>query len=150
MQYVDSNVFLFPVLYPPDLESKAKKAKEILLQIENGTLLASTSTLTWDEVVWVATKLLGKTDGIMQGQKLLGFPNLKFINVDEEVIAKAQALMGKYKLSPRDSIHIASALSKKIKTILSDDADFHGIIDQKYLHIFLLRFFNRPPPDVIH
>jgi uncharacterized protein len=115
MQYVDSNVFLFSALYSPDLESKAKKAKEILVQIENGTLLASTSTLTWDEVVWVATKLLGKTDGIAQGQKLLGFPNLKFINADEEVIAQAQALMGKYKLSPRDSIHIASALSKKKK-----------------------------------
>jgi predicted nucleic acid-binding protein len=91
MQYVDSNVFLFPVLYAPDSEPKAKKAKEILLQIENGTLLASTSILTWDEVVWVATKLLGKTDGITQGQKLLGFPNLKFINVDEEVVAQARA-----------------------------------------------------------
>ncbi len=131
MQYVDSNVFLFSVLYSPDLEPKAKKAKEILVQIENGTLLASTSTLTWDEVVWVATKLLGKTDGIAQGQKLLGFPNLKFINVDEEVIAQAQALIGKYKLSPRDSIHIASALSKKIKTILSDDADFDQIKEIK-------------------
>ena len=131
MQYVDSNVFLFSALYSPDSEPKAKKAKEILVEIENGTRLASTSTLTWDEVVWVATKLLGKTDGIAQGQKLLGFPNLKFINVDEEVITQAQALIGKYKLSPRDSIHIASALSKKIKTILSDDADFDQIKEIK-------------------
>ena len=131
MQYVDSNVFLYPVLYPSDFEPKAKKAKEILVQIENGTLLASTSTLTWDEVVWVTTKLLGKTDGITQGQKILGFPNLKFINVDEEVISQAQALMSKYKLNPRDSIHIASALSKKIKTILSDDADFDQITEIK-------------------
>jgi uncharacterized protein len=131
MQYVDSNVFLFPVLYSADSESKAKKAKEILLQIEKGTLLASTSTVTWDEVVWVTTKLLGKTEGVTQGQKLLGFPNLKFISVDEEVIGQAQALIGKYKLSPRDSIHIASALSKKIKTILSDDADFDQIKEIK-------------------
>ena len=131
MQYVDSNVFLFSALYSPDSEQKAKKAKEILVEIENGTRLASTSTLTWDEVVWVATKLLGKTDGIAQGQKLFGFPNLKFINVDEEVITQAQALIGKYKLSPRDSIHIASALSKKIKTILSDDADFDQIKEIK-------------------
>jgi predicted nucleic acid-binding protein len=131
MQYVDSNVFLYPVLYPSDLEPKAKKAKEILLQIENGTLLASTSTLTWDEVVWVATKLLGRTDGVAQGQKLLGFPNLQFINVDEGVIAQAQALLAKYNLSPRDSIHIASALSKKIKTILSDDADLDQIKEVK-------------------
>jgi predicted nucleic acid-binding protein len=127
MQYVDSNVFLYSVLYSPDSEPKAKKAKEILQKIENGELSAATSTLTWDEVVWVTTKLLGRTDAIDQGQKLLGFPNLEFINADEGIIAQAQALMGKYKLSPRDSIHIASALSKKIKTILSDDEDFDQI-----------------------
>ena len=76
MQYVDSNVFLYSVLYSPNSEPKAKKAKEILQKIENGELSAATSTLTWDEVVWVTTKLLGQTDAIDQGQKLLGFPNL--------------------------------------------------------------------------
>lgn len=131
MQYVDSNVFLYPALYPADTQPKAKKAKELLLKIESGELLAATSTLTWDEVVWVATKLLGRTDGIAQGQKLLGFPNLEFINVDEAIIAQAQTLMGKYKLSPRDSIHIASALSRKAKTILSDDENFDQIKEIK-------------------
>ena len=131
MQYIDSNVFLYPALYPQHTEPKAKKAKEILLKIESGELNAATSTLTWDEVVWVTTKLLGRTDGIAQGQKLLGFPNLEFINVDEAIIAQAQALMGKYKLNPRDSIHIASALSRKTKTIISDDEDFDQIKEIK-------------------
>ena len=131
MQYVDSNVFLYPTLYSTDIEPKAKKAKEILRKIESGDLQAATSTLTWDEVVWVTIKYLGRTDGVAQGQKLLGFPNLEFINVDEAIIAQAQALMGKYKLSPRDSIHIASALSKKTKTILSDDEDFDQIKEIK-------------------
>jgi predicted nucleic acid-binding protein len=76
MQYVDSNVFLYSVLYSPNSEPKAKKAKEILQKIENGELSVATSTLTWDEVFWVTTKLLGRTDAIDQGQKLLGFPNL--------------------------------------------------------------------------
>jgi predicted nucleic acid-binding protein len=87
--------------------------------------------LTWDEVVWVTTKHLGRTDGLEQGQKLLGFPNLEFIKADEAIIAKAQTLMGKYNLSPRDSIHIASALSKKTRTILSDDEDFDLIKEIK-------------------
>jgi predicted nucleic acid-binding protein len=131
MQYVDSNVFLYSALYSPDLEPKAKKAKEILQKIENKELSAATSTLTWDEVVWVATKLLGRTGGIAQGQKLLGFPNLEFINVDEGILAQAQSLMGKYKLSPRDSIHVASALNRKATIIISDDEDFDQIKEIK-------------------
>jgi len=131
MQYVDSNVFLYSALYSPDLEPKAKKAKEILQKIENKELSAATSTLTWDEVVWVATKLLGRTDGIAQGQKLLGFPNLEFINVDEGIIVQAQSLMDKYKLSPRDSIHVTSALSRKATIIISDDEDFDQVKEIK-------------------
>jgi len=127
MQYVDSNVFLYSVLYSPDLEPKAKRAKEILQKIENKNLSAATSTLTWDEVVWVATKLLGRSGGIAQGQKLLGFPNLEFINIDEGIITHAQSLLDKYKISPRDSIHVASALSRKATTIISDDEDFDQI-----------------------
>ena len=131
MQYVDSNIFLYSVLYSPDLEPKAKKAKEILQKIENKELSAVTSTLTWDEVVWVTSKLLGRTSGITQGQKLMGFPNLEFISVDEGIIAQAQSLMDKYNLSPRDSIHVASALNRKATIIISDDADFDQIKEIK-------------------
>jgi predicted nucleic acid-binding protein len=124
MHYVDSNVFLYPVLYPADTQPKSKKAKEILLNIETGQLEAATSMLTWDEVVWVATKLLGSADGKNQGRKLLGFPNLQFIDVNERIIVHAQELIDKHKLSPRDAIHLASALQGKAKAIISDDEDF--------------------------
>ena len=131
MQYIDSNVFLYPVLYLPELEPKAKKAKEILQKIENKELFAATSTLTWDEVVWVTTKLLGRSCGIAQGQKLLGFPNLEFISVDEGIIAQAQSLMNKYSLSTRDSVHAASAISRKATAIISNDEDFDSIKETK-------------------
>ena len=131
MAYIDSNVFLYPVLYQEAIQPKAKKAKEILLKIENGTLSAFTSTLTWDEVVWVISRRMSRNDGISQGQKLLGFPNLQFINVDEGILIQAQALMSKYKLSPRDSIHVASALDRRIKTIVSDDEDFDQVKEIK-------------------
>jgi predicted nucleic acid-binding protein len=124
MPYLDSNIFIYPVIYQTDAQSKAKKAKEILLSVEKGQLSAYTSTLTWDEVVWVVTKVMSRNDGIAQGRKLLGFPNLQFIDTDENVLVAAQRLIEKYKLNPRDSIHIASALDRRLKIVISDDEDF--------------------------
>jgi len=131
MPYIDSNVFIYPAIYQTEAQQKAKKAKEILHKIENGELSAYTSTLTWDEVVWVISRVMGRNDGIAQGRKLLGFPNLKFINADENVLTQAQTLIGKYKLSPRDSIHVASALVRNIKAVISDDADFDQVQEIK-------------------
>lgn len=123
MPYLDSNVFIYPVIYEAESEPKAKKAKKILLSVESGELEAYTSTLTWDEVVWVVSKIMGRSEGINQGKKLLGFPNLKFIAADESVLSQAQRLIEKGKVNPRDAIHIASALEKKVKEIISDDSE---------------------------
>ena len=127
MPYLDSNVFIYPVIYPAKTQPKAKKAKEILHDVEKGKFAAFTSTLTWDEVVWVINRVMGRSEGINQGRKLLGFPNLQFIPADENVIVHAQRLLNKYKLSPRDSIHVASALEKRTNAFISDDADFDQI-----------------------
>jgi uncharacterized protein len=127
MPYIDSSVSIYPAIYRTESQKKAKKAKEKLLKIEKREISAHTSTLTWDEVVWVVGKLLGRDDGINQGKKLLGFPNLEFINVDEGILTLAQNLLNKYKLSPRDSIHAASAVSRKIKAVISDDKDFDQV-----------------------
>jgi predicted nucleic acid-binding protein len=131
MAYIDSNVFIYPTIYQTEAQQKAKKAKEILHKIESGELSAYTSTLTWDEVVWVVSRVLSRNDAIQQGKKLLGFPNLEFIDVDEGILTLAQMLLDRYKLSPRDSIHVASALNRKIKTIVSDDGDFDQVKEIK-------------------
>jgi len=123
MPYLDSNVFIYPVIYPAESEPKAKKAKEVLLSVEAGKTDAYTSTLTWDEVVWVVSKTMGRSEGINQGKKLLGFPNLKFISTDSSVVSHAQRLIDKYKISPRDAIHVASALERKIIQVISDDSE---------------------------
>ena len=135
MPYLDANVFIYPVIYQAETEPKAKKAKEILLNVERGKIAAYTSMLTWDEVVWVISKVLGRGEGITQGQKLLGFPNLQFVTADENVILRAQRLLNKYSLSPRDSIHVASALEKRIKSLISDDADFDQVKEIKRIPI---------------
>lgn len=123
MSYIDSNVFIYPVIYSPESQKKARNAKEILLKIERGELKAYTSTLTWDEVVCVVTKTLGAEDGADVGRRLLGFPNLEYIDVDRRVLSSAQNLCEKHKIGPRDSIHLASAITKNIKHVISDDSD---------------------------
>jgi len=124
MAYIDSNIFIYPAIYSAEALEKAKKAKEILLKIERRELSAYTSTLTWDEVVWVVSRILSRDDGNSVGRKLLSFPNLEFIDVDKRVLSTAQTLSDKYKLNPRDSIHVASAIGKKIRRVISDDEDF--------------------------
>ena len=131
MPYLDSNVFIYPVIYQEESEPKAKKAKEILSSVEAGKLDASTSTLTWDEVVWVVSKTMGRNEGINQGKKLLGFPNLKFIPTDGPVVSHAQRLMEKRKINPRDAIHVASALERKINEIVSNDSELDVIKEIK-------------------
>ena len=126
MPYIDSNVFIYPILYEEEQEPKVKHAKRMLHRVEKGELPAYTSTLTWDEVVWIVRKTMGKDEAISQRQKLLGFLNLQWISVDENILSQAQSLMAKYNLHPRDSIHIASAIDRKIKIIISDDE----VIDQ--------------------
>ncbi|MGD0204026.1 MAG: type II toxin-antitoxin system VapC family toxin [Candidatus Bathyarchaeia archaeon] len=131
MPYIDANVFIYPILYAEEQEPKVKYAKQILLSIEKGELSAYTSTLTWDEVVWITRKAMGRDEAISQGQKLLGFLNLQWILVDEHILSQAQALMNKYNLHPRDSIHVASAISRKINLIISDDLDIDQVKEIK-------------------
>ena len=135
MPYIDANIFIYPVMYAEEQEPKVKQAKKILLQIENGELSAYTSTLTWDEVVWIIRKAMGRDVALSQGQKLLGFLNLQWIVADENILSQAQALMSKYNLHPRDSIHVASAIYRKINSIISDDLDIDQVKEIKRISL---------------
>lgn len=120
--YVDSNVFITPLLYDAP---RSEAAAAVLKMIETKKISAYTSTLTWDEVVWVVRRTLGKADSIEAGKKLLGFPNLRFIPTSEEVVRGAQSLVADWDLDPRDAIHIASALNKRVDVLVSDDSDLN-------------------------
>jgi len=50
--YVDSNVFIAPLLYDAP---RSEAAAAVLKMIETKKISAYTSTLTWDEVVWVGS-----------------------------------------------------------------------------------------------
>ena len=123
--YIDSNVFLYPVLYNDIRESE--NARKILSEIEGKNIQAYTSTLTWDEVSYVVERIFGKTDSIEVGKRFLNFPFLRFIPVDDEIIRRSQVIREKYNLKPRDSIHLSCAIERNISEIITDDADFDEI-----------------------
>ena len=131
--YIDSNVFLYPVIYNDLKESK--KAREILSQIEGKNIQAYTSTLTWDEVSYVVESTLGKTDSIEVGKKFLNFPFLRFIPVDDEIIRRSQPIREKYNVKPGDSIHLSCAMERNLSEIISDDTDFDGIKEIKRIPV---------------
>lgn len=131
MIYLDSNVFIYPVISEEKTERKASAAKKILFRVAEGDLEAATSSLTWDELVWVVRKFLGIKAGLKEGEKLLEFPNLKILTIDEKVIKEAQKIAKKYELKPRDAIHVGCVIKNNIKEIISDDPDFDRIKEVK-------------------
>ena len=89
---------------------------------------------------------MGRDESITQGQKLLGFINLQFIAVDENILCQAQAFMSKYNLKPRDSIHVSSAIDRKLKTIISDDVDFDKVKEIKRIPLAINRLLESLTP----
>jgi len=122
--YIDSNVFIYPAIYDPDAIPEAARARARLQEIVSGSMEACTSTLTWDEVAWVTRRLFGSQKAVAQGASFLRLPNLKLLKVDLEIISKAQTLLERYDLKPRDAIHAATAIANGIDKILSYDEDF--------------------------
>ena len=127
MKYIDSNVFILPVVYDTKVENKAEAAKNILIKIADGDLNAATSFLTWDEIVWTVRKLINPKIAAKEGGKFLQFPNLELLEVKRNVIDKAQEIVKKYGIKPRDAIHAASAIENGIKEMISDDSDMDKI-----------------------
>jgi predicted nucleic acid-binding protein len=57
--YIDSNIFISPLIYEDS--PLASSSKRVLAMVEKGETTAYTSTLTWDEVVWVVRRVLGES-----------------------------------------------------------------------------------------
>ena len=129
MVYLDSNVFLYAILYDEASNPKAKRAADILRQVEEGTLRGFTSLLTWDEVVWVVWRTTGYDYALRAGALLLRIPNLSFVGVDEKIILRAQDLVERHGLKPRDAIHVSTAMLIGERELVSDDSDLDGIKD---------------------
>ena len=124
--YLDSNVFIHPVLF---VDAKADRCRAILRRVVAGELTAVTSVLTWDEFVYVVQKVLGRKVAVAEGQKFLRFPHLSFLKADMGILMRAQRLLTEYNVRPRDALHAATALACGADDVISDDSDFDAIKD---------------------
>lgn len=131
MKYLDSNVFIYPVVASEKTERKASLAKNLLLQVARGNLKVATSSLTWDELVWCVRRIAGVEIAAKEGERFLEFPNLRIIPVDEKILQISQRVVSRYGAKPRDAIHAGCAISNNIKEIISDDSDFDKIAEIK-------------------
>ena len=126
MKYLDTNVFVFPVLYDGE---KSKRAREIVRSIFKRKEKCATSTLTLDEVLWaIITRTKDRDLAIDSCEDILSLKNLKILNVTSYDVKKAIWFMNKYQhLQPRDAIHLAVCNNSNIHTIITDDSDFEII-----------------------
>jgi predicted nucleic acid-binding protein len=127
MVYLDSNVFIYAVTHDPTKNAKAREAVNILRDVEEGSVKGVTSFLAWDELVWVVWKLAGREAGIRAGAAFLKLQNLSLLPVNLSVMLRAQELVERYQLKPRDAIHASSALTAGEREIVSDDAELDAI-----------------------
>ncbi|MBI3022213.1 MAG: type II toxin-antitoxin system VapC family toxin [Thaumarchaeota archaeon] len=123
MVYLDSNVFVYAVTHDPASNKKAKKAISILRDVEESRTRGVTSLLTWDELAWVVSRLEGREAGIRAGATFLKLQNLTLLAVSLSMMIRAQELIERYQLKPRDAIHVSTALTAGEREIISDDAE---------------------------
>lgn len=124
MIYLDTNIFVYATI---NNGSIGESCRNVLKRVGGKNIDACTSFLTWDEFVFVLRKHRGKDIAVVEGEKFLHFPHLRFIKTDEVVTSQAQEIVKKYGLKPRDAIHAASAISAGCKEIISDDSDFDTV-----------------------
>ncbi len=89
---------------------------------------AVASTLTWDEVTFVAGRRRGLpfdfAAAARAGQLWRALPNLEVVAVDADLLQLAQTLLERHRLKPRDCMHAAAALVHAEGRLLTLDGDF--------------------------
>lgn len=94
---------------------------EIFSSIENGAKKGITSIISLLEILIKPKK--GNYPDLVEEYKFLfrTFPNLKVVNVDEEVVNHASTLRAKYNIKIPDAIQIATAISNNAEVYLTND-----------------------------
>ena len=126
--YIDSNIFIFAY---SDYSNIGVICRKILHMIINSKITSFTSILTFDEIFYKITKLKDRETALIIIESFLNLKNLNFIEVNLNTINYSLSLLKNYNLKPRDAIHLACALNKNIKNIISNDKDFDNVKEIK-------------------
>lgn len=129
--YLDANVFIFAAAIEESTEPKAAQAKRILQKIAEGQFPASTSVLTWDEIIWACRASMPLEEAVEKGEIVLNLPNLNAKDATVPILKKASELAIKCLLRPRDAIHAATAILHGEREIITDDSDFDKVKELK-------------------
>lgn len=132
MKYIDSNVVVYASL---DSGEKGKWCRALLERIEEGEERGGSSYLTYDEVLWKIDNYTSKEEALEATEAILTMPNLRFFDVDDEVIWKTHQLISEKGLDPRDAVHASTAMIHGIYTVVSEDDDFDDLeeLDREWL-----------------
>lgn len=126
MKYIDSNVLIYATL---DDNEKGEWCRDLLRKIERGEEKGGTSYLTYDDVFWKVNKGTSKKNALEATETILTMPNLRFFEVDSEIIWRSHKIIKEKGFDPRDAIHASTALIHGIYTIVSEDSDFDELVD---------------------
>ncbi|MHB1869064.1 MAG: type II toxin-antitoxin system VapC family toxin [Nitrososphaerales archaeon] len=126
--YLDANVFIHSSL---NRRTLGDKSRSIIRDVQDGKILAATSALSFDELMWAVKKERGDRESATAGEVFLNTTGLLIMDVKQETLNSALGLVRKYHLNPRDSIHAASALIARAECIVSEDPDYDAITEIK-------------------
>jgi predicted nucleic acid-binding protein len=126
LRYLDANVFTHAVLHRGP---KGAKAADLLRSVAEGEEDACTSALAWDEVVGALMAAGPREKALSSASVLFSSGRLRLVPIRREEIQAATKLMEEHAgLDPRDAIHAACAMAAGAKEIVSEDADFDGVV----------------------
>lgn len=123
MIYLDANVLIFAGLVR---NPQGDRARKMLVDIHRG-LPACTSSLTFDEFMWIAIREKKRELIRPVIESAYGLHNFEVKTVSSFIPIRALFIMEETGLKPRDAFHVAIMEEFGIKEIVSDDADFDKV-----------------------
>ena len=135
--YLDANIFIYATVNTQEI---GNKCRSLLKEIEIGKIKGITSCLTFDEIIWILRKIA--PEKVLESARNILNLNIKFMEVNKNILYKLVDLIEKYKLKPRDAIHLATMELNNCKTIISEDSDFDKIPEIERINPIKLEFFN--------
>ncbi len=133
MVFIDTNVF---IAYLEEGDLFQKDAEKFFLKLEGASLVATASSVSLMELVYVLKKHKKTNKEISKIIHLIfSIENLKFLPITADLIKEASDFIESYNLGLSDAIVIATLSRLSISDIVSEDSDFDKVPFIKRLHI---------------
>jgi len=119
MVYLDANVFVFATLAKDSLGDASRRILENLRRID-----AKTCCLTVDELAWVVLRKVDIATAVKACKAVLSLRELDIVSVEYGDMWNMVEFMQKFRLKPRDAVHLAVMRRLGEKTIVTEDVHF--------------------------